>query len=430
MGASRGGRLPGPRPRPDRLRGGGPGGRRRARLPRRPAHGRRRSRPGSPGSRRWRAGCGRASPSAPARGLARLPRRGGRARAADQLAAAGVTVVCLPQGGCAGRATAGRRGTAPGTAAARGRRAGRGGQRRAARRWPTRWAAATRWRPPTCWPRRAGCAREDAYEAVSGAARAALGLPEVRVEAGFPAELLAVRGDAARGRAVARVQPDRGAPGAGGGADQRGAGVLRLGGRRSRWTCRGRARAAWRSPSPAATGRRLRRAAEPRSVRGRTVGGMRIVIAGGHGQIALRLERLLAARGRRGRGHHPQPGTGGRPAGGRRRTGRAATWSRPRSRRSPRICEGADAAVFAAGAGPGSGAARKETVDRGAAVLFADAAERAGVRRYSSSPRWAPTPEPPGRRRSSTSTCAPRAPPTTTYGPGPAWTGRFCGPAC
>jgi uncharacterized protein YbjT (DUF2867 family) len=42
----------------------------------------------------------------------------------------------------------------------------------------------------------------------------------------------------------------------------------------------------------------------------------------------------------------------------------------------------ADAVVFAAGAGPGSGMARKETVDRGAAVLCADAAERAGVRRY------------------------------------------------
>lgn len=44
--------------------------------------------------------------------------------------------------------------------------------------------------------------------------------------------------------------------------------------------------------------------------------------------------------------------------------------------------EGADAAVFAAGAGPGSGTARKETVDRAAAVLFADAAEAAGVRRF------------------------------------------------
>ena len=38
--------------------------------------------------------------------------------------------------------------------------------------------------------------------------------------------------------------------------------------------------------------------------------------------------------------------------------------------------------MFAAGAGPGSGAARKETVDRDAAILLADAAQAAGVRRY------------------------------------------------
>jgi uncharacterized protein YbjT (DUF2867 family) len=44
--------------------------------------------------------------------------------------------------------------------------------------------------------------------------------------------------------------------------------------------------------------------------------------------------------------------------------------------------DGADAVVFAAGAGPGSGAERKDTVDRRAAVSFADAAEQAGVRRY------------------------------------------------
>lgn len=43
---------------------------------------------------------------------------------------------------------------------------------------------------------------------------------------------------------------------------------------------------------------------------------------------------------------------------------------------------GADAVVFAAGAGPGSGIARKDTVDRGASVLTADAAESAGVRRF------------------------------------------------
>jgi uncharacterized protein YbjT (DUF2867 family) len=43
---------------------------------------------------------------------------------------------------------------------------------------------------------------------------------------------------------------------------------------------------------------------------------------------------------------------------------------------------GADAVVFAAGAGPGSGAARKQTVDCDAAILLADAAEAAGVKRY------------------------------------------------
>ncbi|MPY53029.1 SDR family oxidoreductase [Streptomyces acidicola] len=108
---------------------------------------------------------------------------------------------------------------------------------------------------------------------------------------------------------------------------------------------------------------------------------MRIVIAGGHGQIALRLERLLAGRGDEVAGiiRHREQGEDLRTVGA-----------------EPVLCDlesatveqvaahlqGADAAVFAAGAGPGSGAARKDTVDRGAAVLFADAAVRTGVRRY------------------------------------------------
>ncbi|SPT62854.1 NAD(P)H-binding protein [Actinomadura madurae] len=106
---------------------------------------------------------------------------------------------------------------------------------------------------------------------------------------------------------------------------------------------------------------------------------MDIVIAGGHGQIALRLARLLAARGDTVRSLIRNPGHAGdvEDAGAR-----------------PVVCDlesadadtvaghlaGAGAAVFAAGAGPGSGAARKDTVDRAAAVLTADAAERAGVR--------------------------------------------------
>ena len=44
--------------------------------------------------------------------------------------------------------------------------------------------------------------------------------------------------------------------------------------------------------------------------------------------------------------------------------------------------EGCDAIVFAAGAGPGSGAARKETMDFGGAAKLVEAAEERGVRRY------------------------------------------------
>ncbi|MDX3851205.1 SDR family oxidoreductase [Streptomyces sp. AK02-01A] len=108
---------------------------------------------------------------------------------------------------------------------------------------------------------------------------------------------------------------------------------------------------------------------------------MRIVIAGGHGQIALRLERLLATRGHGVAGiiRKPEQAEDLRAVGAEpvvldlesASVGDVAA-----------VLEGADAAVFAAGAGPGSGTARKETVDRDAAVLFADAAERAGVRRH------------------------------------------------
>src|SRR5215210_2312157 len=47
-----------------------------------------------------------------------------------------------------------------------------------------------------------------------------------------------------------------------------------------------------------------------------------------------------------------------------------------------RAVEGCDAVIFAAGAGPGSGAARKETMDYGGAVKLVEAAERHGARRY------------------------------------------------
>jgi uncharacterized protein YbjT (DUF2867 family) len=108
---------------------------------------------------------------------------------------------------------------------------------------------------------------------------------------------------------------------------------------------------------------------------------MRIVIAGGHGQIALRLQRLLAARGDEAAGIIRKP----EQADELRQLGSEPIVLDLESASVEEVAErlvGADAAVFAAGAGPGSGAERKETVDRAAAILFADAAVRAGVRRF------------------------------------------------
>ncbi|WP_406406823.1 SDR family oxidoreductase [Streptomyces sp. NBC_01643] len=108
---------------------------------------------------------------------------------------------------------------------------------------------------------------------------------------------------------------------------------------------------------------------------------MRIVIAGGHGQIALRLERLLAARGDETAGiiRNPEQSEDLRAAGA---EPIVLDLESAAVEQTAEVLRGADAAVFAAGAGPNSGSERKDTVDRGAAVLFADAAERAGVRRY------------------------------------------------
>ncbi|MFF4489740.1 NAD(P)H-binding protein [Streptomyces sp. NPDC001544] len=108
---------------------------------------------------------------------------------------------------------------------------------------------------------------------------------------------------------------------------------------------------------------------------------MRIVIAGGHGQIALRLERLLALRGYEVAGIIRKAEQGNDL----REVGAEPVLLDLESASVEEVAaylQGADAAVFAAGAGPGSGTTRKETVDKGAAVLFADAAVRAGVRRF------------------------------------------------
>jgi uncharacterized protein YbjT (DUF2867 family) len=108
---------------------------------------------------------------------------------------------------------------------------------------------------------------------------------------------------------------------------------------------------------------------------------MRVVIAGGHGQIALLLERQLADLGDepvgivRNNDHVPDLEKAGA-------TAVVLDLEDASVDDVATVVRGADAVVFAAGGGPNSGPARKETVDKGAAVLLADAAETAGVRRY------------------------------------------------
>ncbi|WP_163505637.1 NAD(P)-binding oxidoreductase [Fodinicola acaciae] len=108
---------------------------------------------------------------------------------------------------------------------------------------------------------------------------------------------------------------------------------------------------------------------------------MRVVIAGGHGQIALRLEALLAGRGDEAVGLIRNPD---HTADLQKRGATSVVLDLENSTvdQLADVLTDADAVVFAAGAGPGSGAARKDTVDRDAAILLADAAESAGVRRY------------------------------------------------
>jgi uncharacterized protein YbjT (DUF2867 family) len=108
---------------------------------------------------------------------------------------------------------------------------------------------------------------------------------------------------------------------------------------------------------------------------------MRVAIAGGHGKVALRLTRLLHERGDEIRSLIRRAEHAGdvRSAGG-----------------EPLVCDlesagveqvadgldASDAVVFAAGAGPGSGPARKETMDYGGAVKLIAAARSKGIDRY------------------------------------------------
>lgn len=106
---------------------------------------------------------------------------------------------------------------------------------------------------------------------------------------------------------------------------------------------------------------------------------MDITIVGGHGQIAMLLHPILRGRKHRIRGiirkseqAHDLSGMGAHPV----------------------VCDiekvddiseavgQVDAVVFAAGAGPGSGAERKWTVDRDGAVKLIEAAKKNNIKRY------------------------------------------------
>ena len=108
---------------------------------------------------------------------------------------------------------------------------------------------------------------------------------------------------------------------------------------------------------------------------------MRVAIAGGHGQIALRLAKVLSQRGDevvaliRNPDHADEV----------RRTGaepRMVDLEHASEDDVAQAIDGSDAVVFAAGAGPGSGPERKDTMDYGGAVKLIAAAKHAGVDRY------------------------------------------------
>ena len=106
---------------------------------------------------------------------------------------------------------------------------------------------------------------------------------------------------------------------------------------------------------------------------------MRVVVAGGHGQIGRRLLRLLADGGHGAVGlvRNPDHVADLEALGA-----EAVVADLEGDADVAAAIEGADAVVFAAGAGPGSGAERKLTMDLGGALKLIDAAKAAGVRRY------------------------------------------------
>jgi len=106
---------------------------------------------------------------------------------------------------------------------------------------------------------------------------------------------------------------------------------------------------------------------------------MDVVVLGGHGKIGLRLLRLLAEGGHRARGIVRKTEQEADLV----EVGAEAIVLDVENRDiAPEHLDGADAVVFAAGAGPGSGPERKRTVDYGGAVKLIEAAKANGISRY------------------------------------------------
>jgi uncharacterized protein YbjT (DUF2867 family) len=105
-----------------------------------------------------------------------------------------------------------------------------------------------------------------------------------------------------------------------------------------------------------------------------------VVVAGGHGKVGVRLLRLLAERGDRARGLVRNPDH----VADLEAIGAEAVVADLESEDADvaGATAGADAVVFAAGAGPGSGAERKRTMDYGGALKLIEAANANGIPRY------------------------------------------------
>ena len=122
---------------------------------------------------------------------------------------------------------------------------------------------------------------------------------------------------------------------------------------------------------------------------------MRVAIAGGHGQIALRLAKVLSQRGDEAVAliRNPDHADDVRQA---RAEPVLVDLEHADEDEVAQAIAGCDAVVFAAGAGPGSGPERKETMDHGGAVKLIAAAKQARVDRYVIVSSMGANPEIPG----------------------------------